>query len=223
MVDNYYKINIMRLEKKLLEEVARFNEINKYARKLMKEQELPVPDPNALPADVGALPTDAGVPPEGGGTTPPIGGEPTPPDVSNTEEIDITDLVNMTKSIKTDMENNKGDNKDVNSKMDDVFTKLNDLESKLSSMNNIISKIDELGSKIDRVKEPTPQERLQMRSLDSYPFSQNPQEFFTQKQGEMRASGKNEYVLTKNDIQNYSQEAIKDTFNKRDYDNEFKF
>jgi hypothetical protein len=203
----------MKLEKKLLEEVARFNEINKYARKLMKEQE--------LPAETGVLPADAGgLPPE---TPPPTGVEVTPPDISNTEEIDITDLVNMTKSIKTDIEDTKGENKGVISKMDDVFTKLNDLESKLNSMDSIISKIDELGSKIEQVKEPTPQERLQMRSLDSYPFNQNPQEFFKQKQGEMRSSGKNEYILTKNDIENYSQETIKDTFNKQDYDDQFKF
>ena len=129
----------------------------------------------------------------------------------------------MTKSIKTDIEDTKGENKGVISKMDDVFTKLNDLESKLNSMDSIISKIDELGSKIEQVKEPTPQERLQMRSLDSYPFNQNPQEFFKQKQGEMRSSGKNEYILTKNDIENYSQETINDTFNKQDYDDQFKF
>ena len=62
-----------------------------------------------------------------------------------------------------------------------------------------------------------------MRSLDSYPFNQNPQQFFSQKQDQMRASGKNEYVLTKDDIQNYSQETIKDTFNIQDEDDEFKF
>ena len=117
----------------------------------------------------------------------------------------------------------KGENKDFFGKIDDVFTKLNDLESKLASMNNIITKIDELGAKIEQVKEPTPQERLQMRSLDSYPFNQNPQEFFTQKQDQMRSSGKNEYILTKNDIENYSQETIRDTFNKDQYDDEFKF
>jgi len=206
----------MKLEKKLLEEVARFNEINKYARKLMKEQELPA-ETGELPAETGELPSDTGTPP------PPTGSELTPPDISNTEEIDITDLVNMTKSIKTDIEDTKGEHKGVISKMDDVFTKLNDLESKLNSMDSIISKIDELGSKIEQVKEPTPQERLQMRSLDSYPFNQNPQEFFKQKQGEMRSSGKNEYILTKNDIENYSQETINDTFNKQDYDDQFKF
>ena len=46
MEDNFYKTNNMKkLEKKLLEEVNRFREINKYTAKLLKEQE-------AIPADV---------------------------------------------------------------------------------------------------------------------------------------------------------------------------
>jgi len=211
-----------KLEKKLLEEVARFKEINKYATKLMNEQEIPPPpaDPAAVapPMDAGAgaptpPPMDAGA-----GAPPPVGGG-----EDTTEEIDITDLVNMTKSIKKDLDNSRGENQGVVSKMDDVFTKLNDLEQKLADMDAVMAKIDELGSKIEQVKEPTPQERLEMRSLDSYPFNQNPQEFFSQKQGEMRASGKNEYVLTKDDIQNYSQETIRDTFNKQDDQDEFRF
>jgi hypothetical protein len=213
----------MKLEKKLLEEVARFNQINKYAKKLMNEQELPLPGAEETP------PADA--PPMGGeippSDVPPMGGETPPADVaplpdSNTEEIDITDLVNITKSIKKDVEDSKTEHSGVLGKMDDVFSKLDELESKLANMDNIISKIDELGSKIQQIKEPTPQEKLEMRSLDSYPFNQNPQQFFSQKQGEMRTSGKNEYVLTKDDIQNYSQETIRDTFNIQDED-EFKF
>jgi hypothetical protein len=130
----------------------------------------------------------------------------------------------MTKSIKNDIDDSKGENKGIVTKMDDVFTKLDELERKLSSMDNIISKIDELGTKIEQSKEPTPQERLQMRSLDSYPFNQNPQQFFAQKQGEMRTSGKNEYVLTKDEIDNYSRETIRDTFNIDNEDeDEFKF
>lgn len=211
-----------KLEKKLLEEVARFKEINKYATKLMNEQEIPPPpaDPAAAapPMDAGGgAPTPPPMAADAGATPPVEGGG------DSTEEIDITDLVNMTKSIKKDLDNSKGENQGVVSKMDDVFTKLNDLEQKLANMDAVMAKIDQLGAKIEQVKEPTPQERLEMRSLDSYPFNQNPQEFFSQKQAEMRASGKNEYILTKDDIQNYSQETIRDTFNIQDDQDEFKF
>jgi hypothetical protein len=80
-------------------------------------------------------------------------------------------------------------------------------------MDGIISKIDQLGATIEASKPKTEVEKLEMRSLDSYPFNQKPQEFFAQKQGEMRASGKNEYILTKNDIENYSKDEIVNTFN----------
>ena len=118
----------------------------------------------------------------------------------------------------------KTDNSGVVNKMDDLFIKLNDLEAKLGEMNKIVSKIDELGAKIDSVKPKTEVEKLEMRSLDSYPFNQKPQEFFANKMGEMRASGKNEYVLTKDDVTNYPMD-IKDTFNEKNEEDidEYKF
>ena len=215
------------LEKKLLEEVKRFNAINKYGSKMIMEQEVP-PAPEAAPTDVPvdvppapeAAPTD--VPP----AETPIDTPPAPTDdmsMDSTEEIDITDLVNMTKNIKNDLDNNKQDNSMVIGKMDDVFSKLTDLEQKLAQMDQVMSKIDELGSKVEQMRPETPQEKLEMRSLDSYPFNQKPQEFFAQKQGEMQATGKNEYVLTKDDVENYSNDELKTSFNPNNEEDEFKF
>ena len=51
-----------------------------------------------------------------------------------------------------------------------------------------------------------------MRSLDSYPFNQNPQQFFAQKQPEMQATGKNEYVLTSDEVEQIVPSEIKKTF-----------
>jgi hypothetical protein len=140
-----------------------------------------------------------------------------------TEDIDITDLVNMTKSIKKDLEDSKNDNSGVITKMDDVFTKLTDLESKLGEMDILMSKIEELGSKVELMKPETPVEKLEMRSLDSYPFNEKPNEFFTHKQDEMRKSGKNEYVLTKDDVNNYSSDQIKQTFTPNQQQDEYKY
>jgi hypothetical protein len=39
----------------------------------------------------------------------------------------------------------------------------------------------------------------------------------------MRQSGKNEYVLTKQDIDAYSPETIKNTFNPEEEQDEYKF
>jgi hypothetical protein len=144
------------------------------------------------------------------------------PEMDSTEEIDITDLVDMTKSIKKDLENHTQDQGSVVAKMDDVFSKLGELETKLAEMDNLVAKIDGLGSKIEQMKPQTPQEKLEMRSLDSYPFNEKPQEFFAHKQGEMQASGKNEYVLTKDDIDNYPDD-IKGTFNPENEEDEYRF
>jgi hypothetical protein len=176
----------------------------------MEQGEVPPPDIAPPAPDMGA---EGDVPPP----APEDIAAPTPEDMStpvdDTEEIDITDLVNMTKSIKKDLDDSKSDNTEVVGKMDTVFTKLTDLENKLSQMDMVMNKIDELGQKMDTMKEKTPQEKLELRSLDSYPFNQNPQEFFAQKQPEMAQSGKNEYVLTKQDIDNYSTDIIRNSFN----------
>lgn len=211
------------LEKKLLEEVNRFRAINKYGSKMIMEQEVP-PAPEAAPAAPEAAPTE--VPPADAAVDLPPAE--TPLDVpapmeDSTEEIDITDLVNMTKNIKNDLDNNKQDNSLVIGKMDDVFTKLTDLEQKLAQMDQVMAKIEELGSKVEQMKPETPQEKLEMRSLDSYPFNEKPQEFFARKQGEMEATGKNEYVLTKDEVENYSQDELKTSFNPEAQEDEFKF
>ena len=216
------------LEQKLQEELNRFRAINKYGKKMIMEQEVPaVPDaPVADEPTVDTPTTDVETPelpevPEVPST--PEGPMTDSPEGESTEEIDITDLVNMTKSIKKDIDDNKQEQGNVMGQMDSVFTKLDDLESKLSQMDSLISKIDELGSKIQDIKPKTPQEKLEMRSLDSYPFNEKPQEFFAHKQGEMQQSGKNEYVLTKDEVENYPQETIRTTFNPEIKQDEFKF
>jgi protein subunit release factor A len=128
----------------------------------------------------------------------------------------------MTKNIKNDLENNKTDNASVIGKMDDVFTKLGDLEQKLAQMDQVMAKIDQLGMEVQQIKPETPVEKLEMRSLDSYPFNEKPAEFFDHKQDEMRASGKNEYILTKDDVENYDP-TIMTSFNPEEDKDEYSF
>ena len=225
----------------------RYKQINRYGKTMIMEQDAPPPppeeDPNAVPPSpdaagappapdaLGGAPTDAPPPPPPADDT--LGAVPTDaaptddaglsPEADTTEEIDITDLVNMTKNIKKELENTKQDNGSVISKMDDLFSKLSDLESKLGEMDAVIAKIDQLGDKVEQMKPETPVEKLEMRSLDSYPFNEKPQQFFDQKQAQMRQSGKNEYVLTKDDVDNYSPDDIKQSFNQTNQEDEYKF
>lgn len=208
MVDNYYKT---KMNKKILEEINRYREINRY-NGLLNEQEALPPTGDALPPVEGGLPPM----PEAPATQAPM----TEPE--STEELDITDLVNMIKSTKNDIKKSTKDNTDDVAKMDSIFNKLADLENKLGEMDTIINRIDQLGNEVQEIKPKTPEEKLEMRSLDSYPFNEKPKEFFNHKQAEMRATGKNEYVLTKDDVMNYSSNQIMNSFNpNNNYETQF--
>jgi fructose-specific phosphotransferase system component IIB len=235
----------MSVERKIVEELRRFNEITSY---ILKEQPAPPAGEDPLagldlggdagaapPADPAAPPADPAAPPAdpAAGATPPAGGTeiPEPIDVDNdpdvevvsdtegktdeegggeTEEIDITDLVTTQQDIKTKQEEF----------MDSLFTKLDDLQSKLSHMDQIMDKINSLENKFDKYREKTPEEKLMLRSLDSYPYNQKLTDFFDDKKVEMDQSGKNEYVLTSDEVENFSPNEIKGTFNAFDEEEE---
>jgi hypothetical protein len=221
-------VNNMKIDDKIIAEIQRYNNINKY----VVEQALPGEEPlDAPPADAGVPPTDSGSTPPIGGATPPAapGGDTTPvdttsdPDVekiddsgkseestseSGSEELDITDLVNSQKNIETKQDEY----------FQNLFSHLENLETKLSEMDKIVNQLNSLEQKIEKYREKTPQEKLELRSLDSGPYNQKLSDFFVDKEQDMEKSGKNEYVLTTDDVEEYSPLDISRTF--RDFDPE---
>lgn len=209
----------MSLDRKIIEELKRFNQINRY---ILNEQPAPPPppvDPTAAPGTEAPiseppLPADAAAPPAGGDAIPEpidIENDPDVEEVGNepkggeedSEEIDITDLVTTQQEIQAKQDEF----------MDGIFSKLDDLESKLSHMDEIMDKISSLETKFDKYREKTPEEKLMLRSLDSYPFNQKLTDFFDDKKDEMEETGKNEYILTSDDVENFSPNEVKKTFN----------
>jgi hypothetical protein len=210
----------MTLDQKILNEISRYNSINKY----ITEQEVPAPpvDPAADPEailppgeDMGAAIADPAlpVPPAA-----PEGGEAEVVDVDNdpdveeigdegeegTEEIDITDLVDTQRTMAD--------------KQEEYFTNLFDqikkMEDRLSEMDGIVSKLDAIETKVEKYRPKTAQEKLELRSLDSGPYKQNLADFFKDKEDEMEMTGKNEYVLTQSDVENFSPSDIEKSFNE---------
>ena len=216
----------MGIDDKILEEIARYNRINNY---IMEQADLGAP-----PAPGGDLPSDelGGAPPPPGGAAPAAPATPTGTtevDVANDadveeigteeggeseeggeEELDITDLVDTQKTMADKQEEY----------FNNLFTQLSNLESKLGEMDQLVNKINSLENKFDQFRPKTPEEKLELRSLDSGPFKQKLSDFFVDKQDEMRQSGKNEYVLTSDDVEEYSPEEIKTSFNDYEGDNE---
>lgn len=213
----------MRTDEKILKEIARYNSINKY----ITEQDVPPPPGEVIPE-----PTGGDVPPPPGGDVPPTaapdapGAAPAPEtpaiidvetdkDVEKidskgesqekggeTEELEITDLVSSQKNIETKQEEY----------FDTLFKQLEGLQSKLGEMDGLVQKLNDIETKLDKYREKTPEERLELRTLDSGPYNQKLSDFFTDKMSDMEKSGKNEYVLTSDEVQNFSPNEIKKTF-----------
>jgi molecular chaperone GrpE (heat shock protein) len=211
----------MVLDKKIISEIERYKKINQY---ILEQADEPTPEEDVLGAlspDAGATPAPAPAEatpppaPEAGATEPqPIDVE-SDPDVekiddegkseeeeSSSEELDVTELVDSQKNIE----------KKQDEYFDNLFSQLNNLQSKLGEMDNIMNKLNSLESKIEKYREKTPQEKLELRSYDSYPFSQKLSQFFDDKQEEMEKTGKNDYVLTSDDVTDMNVNDIKNSF-----------
>jgi hypothetical protein len=225
----------MSVDKKILEEINRFKSINNY----ILEQDAPPPDPMAaggapppdpmaaggappLGGDPMAAPPAGGAPAGGapapaGGAPAPAGGAPAPVDLATDkdveelgadgedkegEKLDITDLVDSQKNIEQKQEEY----------FNNLFNQLSTLEKKLADMDQLVSKIDNLETKIEKMRPKTAKEKLELRTLDSGPFNQKLSDFFNDKQQDIEKSGKNEYVLTSDDIESFSKDQIEDSF-----------
>jgi len=222
----------MAISQTILEELKRYNKINNYILEQDAEADpFAAPtegDPNAAlpPApEAGATPPDAGAAPDAGATPPPAEAQPidvaNDPDVekvgdegesSETEELEITDLVKSQQNIETKQEEY----------FNNLFNQLSNLESKLNDMGSIFTKLNDIESKIEQYREKTPQEKLELRSLDSGPFNQKLSDFFVDKEEDMEKSGKNEYVLTTDEVESYTPSEIKTTFNDFGEESQYK-
>ena len=223
----------MSLDKKILNEINRYRSINNYIMEQDAEAPLDLgalaPEAGATPppppADVAATPPP---PPAAPGGSDPIDVE-NDPDVekiddegksdekkdasSDSEELDITELVTA--------------QKDIQSKQDDyfenLFGQLTKLESRLGEMDAIMNKLNALENKIEKYREKTPQEKLELRSYDSYPFNQKLSQFFDDKSEEMEKTGKNDYVLTPDDVTDINVNDIKGSFQGNGFKDEFQY
>ena len=230
----------MNLDIKILNELKRYNQINRYIMEQDAGAELPPPpggDPMAAGAPVdpmaaGGDPMAAGAPVDpmaaggdpmaAGGDPMAAGGDPmaaggvapepidvpNDPDVEkledkeNKKELEITDLVKAQKKIENRQEEY----------FDKLFNHIDKLENKLSEMDNIVNKLNDLESKVEKYRTKTPEEKLRLRSMDSGPFDQTLSQYFEDKEEDFEKLGRDEYILTKDEVEDYSPSDIKKSF-----------
>ena len=169
-------------------------------------------DPNAAP--------DPMADPMGGD----MGGEDPLADSENQDNGDTIDIDGLTKAEDK-----------LNVKQNHIGRDLSKVDSRISSLidsiGNLLSKVESNNSEIEALKaefekrNPTQTEKLNLRSLDSYPFNVKPNEYWAQKakEGGYEAYADNsepttkEYTITNDDVDNPSDDIAK-TFFKIDDD-----
>lgn len=145
--------------------------------------------------------------------------EPVEEPASDDVEVDVTALVKGSEEAK-----HSADVASHNSEI--LMQKLSDLEAKSANMDAISAKIEDLEKEIIK-RNPTPVEKLEMRSLSSYPYSQKLTDYWADKEGpyDVMNNGekKEEYILKQDDVDaDYSDMNVKKSFqvNPDDYEEE---
>jgi hypothetical protein len=213
-----------KISEKILSELARHKSINNY----LMEQPVPPPPPPPPAPDAGAVPPPPPAPDAAAPAPAPaedankvdvakdpdvekIGDEKSKKkDDKGDEEIEVTDLVTSQKNIEGKQEEY----------FENLFKQLRDLESRLTDMDSIVNKLNDIEAKIEKYRVKTPEEKLELRSIDSAPFNQKLSQFFQDKEEDLDATGK-EYILTSDEIEDFSPDEIKGSFTQAT-DQEFK-
>jgi len=135
------------------------------------------------------------------------------------EEIDVTAIVKGSDEAKEMAQQAVTVGQQNSSYLQSLTDKLSNLEAQLSKMDDIASKITKLEQDFK-----TPEEKLELRSLDSYPFNMKLSDYWEEKAlkdsrykittGENNEDGnKSEYVLTPEELNSdYSEEIVKKSF-----------
>jgi hypothetical protein len=129
-------------------------------------------------------------------------------------EIDITDLVNSTKDTNDKLD---GTNQFLNT----ILKKFDELDGKFAMVDQIVNKIDGMEKEVEQ-RLPTPVEKLELRSMDSYPYNLKLSDFWDQKNRELgidtnQIQQSPEFSLTQGDVtSDYDPMSIKASFNVED-------
>jgi hypothetical protein len=149
---------------------------------------------------------DGSVPPP---PMPPEQAPPAPAPANDETEVDVTALVKGSEEAKQ-----SADKASFFSSM--LLKKLDDLEKRVGDMDKVTQQIDNLESQF-KLRNPTDNEKLEMRSLNSGPYTQKLSDYWADKEGQydvMDVNKKKEFVLTKQNLdQDYSEPDIKKSFN----------
>ena len=185
-------------------------------------------DPNAAPMDGGAM--DGDMPQDGGapmGNEDPMGGDMPPMDngaMGGEEEtvIDVDDITNAQEKMNDKVNVVGQDLGKVDSKIEALLQSLSKMETMINNNNQEIANFKAEFEK----RNPTQTEKLNLRSLDSYPFNVNPKDYWAQKGADPNSNYSGfsnngepttqEYVITNSDVDDFSEREMENSFDIED-------
>ena len=164
----------------------------------------------------GDAPMDANMPP----MEDPMGGD--APMGEDETVIDVDDITNAQEKMNDKVNVVGQDLGKVDSKIEALLQTLSKMETMINNNNEEIAKFKAEFEK----RNPTQTEKLNLRSLDSYPFNVNPKDYWAQKGADPNSNYSGfsnngepttqEYVITNNDVDDFSEREIADSFDIAD-------
>lgn len=181
----------------------------------------PSQDPSAMGGDMSQDPSAMGADPNAMGVDPSAMGGDESEGQDDGDTIDIDGLTRAQDKLNVKQNHVGMDLSKVDTKIKTLIDTIQNLQDKLDANN---SEIESLKSEFEK-RNPTQTEKLNLRSLDSYPFNVKPNEYWEKKarQGGYDTYSDNdeptskEYVITNNDVDNPTRD-VADTFFKIDDD-----
>jgi hypothetical protein len=174
----------------------------------------PIPDMNPDANADTELPVDDTMPPADDAMA---------PEATDDEsvDLDVTELVKGSQEAKASAD-------EANAKIERLLGMVDKLENQLASMGQISDKIDGLEKELEK-RVPTPDEKVELRSMDSYPYNIKLSDFWADHKDSPYDAGQDDedgkdaegnYVLTQDDVDNFDANNIKQSFNENPFEEE---
>jgi hypothetical protein len=223
MEENYYSnmrnLDIDKISKRLFvisEYGVRESMYNPFKDETLTEQDAdPTAEDTALAGELDAITAGATPPAEGAAPMPDMGAAPMPdmgaapmPDMSATGgteedevEVDVTDIVSGVKKAEDTVE-------ELDDKVEGLGSQVNDYIEKLLQANEtLLNKVSELEKNMNKQfvqRTPTPYEQLMLRSMSSYPYTQQLTDYWA------NGTNKDMYISNKTLKQSEEEENMED-------------
>lgn len=176
------------------------------------------------PGQTDEMPGEDGAPgedlPQMGGDLPPVD-EPQLDDNVEDDVLDVEDLTQAQEKLNKKQNSLGHDLGEVDDRIVKLLTAVEKIQGAIEKNNNDIT---DLKSELE-MRMPTKTEKLNMQSLKMYPFNVSPKDYWNDKEKDgvyqaeydsQEPEVKKEYKITQDDVDNYTDREIEDSFDKNE-------